>query len=202
MAGDASEWFADEMGVTELPSYPQTGKKIVDAPFAASFRVEVFGKEPAVGELGLWRRSDGSTRKNIGVKPLGRFGPTMTITVIEDYARGEGAAFAMVAGVLLANSGVEKGPLERPKHLESGLELVTAYWTVQEENNAVVAGVPCRRRLMLSTQRERTMEVCISDELQIVTRETLKRGEELLHVYEAVEIELGEPDPSEFEPPN
>jgi hypothetical protein len=46
------------------------------------------------------------------------------------------------------------------------------------------------------------MEICTSDELRIVTREILKRGDELLHVYEAVEIRRGEPDPLEFEPPN
>lgn len=195
------EWFADEMGVTELPSYPQTGDKIVDAPFTASFRVEIFGEHPEVGEVRLSRRSDGSTRRSSGVKPLGRFGPTLTVTVIEDYGRGMRTAFATLAGIPLPKFGVRKGPLEGPSHFGSGMEFVTTYWAAAEENAGVVAGVRCRRRLMLSPQRERTVEVCISDELHIVTREILKRGEDLVHVYEADEIELGEPDASEFEPP-
>ena len=183
----------------DLPIYPRQERAVADAPFSASFRPTIpsnRGEYP----VRLWRRSDGSTRME---SVLWIPAPVrVEATIIADYERMRTFTFLRIDGALREDSVAEQSI--HPESIRvSGEDLIKIVWkTLESENSVILEGVDdraCRRLRLESPYRSKTLDVWISEDLQIILQEELRRNGELQHLYAATSIDRSEPDPSLFE---
>lgn len=192
-----------------LPIYPRVKRAIANAPFSASFLATIPVKELEY-TIRLWRRSDGSTRnENLIAEGLPMV--EALVTEIDDYRILKSFTFLTVGGV--PTGGVAESPIRREAFAftekgytsrTSGDSSIERWQTVESEDSVLLKGVddrPCKRLLLESPYGSKTLEVWISEDLQIILKEEFRKHGALQHLYVASDIDRSEPDPSLFQPP-
>ena len=187
-----------------LPAYPMEERQVVDAPFSATFSAKV----PAEGYdyvLQYWRRSDGSTVRRYPLPQVpAPFSPI--VTEISDYSVQKSVTFLSVNGVVDPTIGVVENKIAPGVIRRHGDQRIAVSWTVVEsEDSTLIPEVderPCKRLLLEPSSGSKSLEVWISNDLEIVLKEQLREKGELRHEYVAVSIDRGDPPAAVFEVPH
>lgn len=200
--GDSADTVA---AAFRVPLYPVGGKRLRGAPFSAKSTVSLPSIEADFAII-TWRRRDGSTRVTRGVVPIEEQSTVSSeMTVIGDYGTALLSTFFVIGGVLQDPPGIVQKPLGEEDGIPSPGESLVNLWSIVESDVGVplngIDGGLCNRSLLQSPFGSKTLEVWISQDLQIVLQEKLRRGGDLVHHYRVTSVTRSEPESSVFDLP-